>query len=324
MKFSVIIPAYKTSFLRECLESVLGQTYEDFEVVVVNDASPEDITSVVRGFEDSRIRYYVNEVNCGAINVVDNWNLCLSYAKGDYVLCMGDDDKLLPACLDEYIKLIGKYPGLGVYHAWAQVIDENSRIISMQEPRPQFEGVYSMIWERWRGRQQYIGDFLFERKLLMKNGGFYKTPLAWGADDITVCIAASQHGIANMQVPGFQYRVSSQTITSLGDVTARFEAINIEEGWYNDFFSLERDDCDEVEKIFMRMCKGYLNRAMAKKRVVTIYEELVRGGMRKLYNIVKRRKSYHLNMQMIGYALVERLKVSRVEKLQKHTSPKCI
>ena len=73
--------------------------------------------SVVKSFTNARIRYYVNEKNCGAENVVDNWNICLGYARGDYVICMGDDDKLLSTCLKEYAKLIERYPGLGVYHA---------------------------------------------------------------------------------------------------------------------------------------------------------------------------------------------------------------
>ena len=60
MKFSVTIPIYKATFLRECIESVLSQTYKDFEVIIVNDASPEDLTSIVKSFDDSRIKYYVD------------------------------------------------------------------------------------------------------------------------------------------------------------------------------------------------------------------------------------------------------------------------
>ena len=235
MKFSITIPAFKAAYLKECIDSILVQTYKDFELIIVNDASPEDLTSIVKSFDDPRIRYYINEKNCGAINVVDNWNKCLSYATGEYIICMGDDDKLLPNCLEEYVKLINKYPNLGVYHAWTEIIDENSCVIQMQEARPLHEGVYSMMWERWRGRLQYIGDFLFDRKLLVSNGGFYKLPLAWGADDISVYIAAQNKGIANMQVPGFQYRVNSNTITSTGNALIKMEAIRLEEQWYKFF-----------------------------------------------------------------------------------------
>ena len=117
MKFSIVIPAYKNNFLSEAIKSVLNQTYLDFELIIVDDCSPEDLKTVVDQFNDKRIQYYRNKKNCGAINVVDNWNICLSLCNGEYIICMGDDDLILPNCLEEYAKLMAKYPGLGVYHA---------------------------------------------------------------------------------------------------------------------------------------------------------------------------------------------------------------
>ena len=99
IKFSVTIPAYKSKYLEECISSVLSQSYQNFELIIVNDASPEDLNSIITSFEDNRIRYYVNNTNCGSVDVVDNWNKCLSLSKGQFLICMGDDDKLLPNCL---------------------------------------------------------------------------------------------------------------------------------------------------------------------------------------------------------------------------------
>ena len=112
--FTIAIPAYKRRFLKEAIDSVIAQTYSHFELVIVDDASPDDLFSVVSQYEDDRIRYYRNEVNIGAVNVVDNWNKCLKYSTGDYIICMGDDDRLLPCCLEELVTLMDKYPGLGV------------------------------------------------------------------------------------------------------------------------------------------------------------------------------------------------------------------
>lgn len=61
MKFSITIPAFKAKFLKECIDSVLSQTYKNFEVIIVNDASPEDLTSIVNQYDDPRIRYFINE-----------------------------------------------------------------------------------------------------------------------------------------------------------------------------------------------------------------------------------------------------------------------
>ena len=107
MKISVVIPAYKSLFLDKAICSVVYQTYPNWELVIVDDCSPEDIHNIVKPYlSDSRIRYYRNKSNCGAINLVDNWNICLSYCTGDYVICMGDDDILFPYCLEEYTKCI--------------------------------------------------------------------------------------------------------------------------------------------------------------------------------------------------------------------------
>lgn len=309
MKFSVTIPAYKAMFLRECIESILSQTYKDFELIIVNDASPEDLTSIVKSFNDPRIHYYVNEINCGAVNVVDNWNICLAHAQGDYVICMGDDDKLLPNCLEEYNKLIERYPGLGVYHAWTVLIDKNSEVIGMQEPRPEREGIYSMMWGRWYGKRvQYIGDFLFDRKNLVNNGGFYKLPLAWGSDDITSYIAAKDTGIANMQVPGFQYRINAQTISSTGDAEKKLTATNLEKTFYDEFLSRKPIGSTQTEKVFWVKVKEYSELFFIKKCIYTIADDLVNNGIMNVYKYVYKRKKYNLSWAVIAYSIVESIK----------------
>lgn len=217
MKFSITIPAYKQKYLYEAIESCLAQTFKDFELIIVDDASPEDLKSVVDRCQDSRIRYYRNEKNCGALHVVDNWNICLGYTKGDYVICMGDDDRLLPNCLEEYSKLIDKYPDLDIYHGMTEIIDENGNVTNMQEARPEREGMYSMISGRLRNsRLQYIGDWLFKRTTLEQLNGYVNMPMAWGSDDLTAYTIAKNKGVANTQIPVFQYRISSLTISNSG------------------------------------------------------------------------------------------------------------
>lgn len=236
MKFSITIPAYKAKFLKECIESILSQTLEDFEIVIVDDSSPEDLVSIVNMFVDQRIRYYRNEKNCGAIDVVDNWNKCLAHAKGEWIICMGDDDRLLPNCLEDYCSMIEKYPSCSVFHAWTEIINEKSEVIQIQEPRPEIESVYSMIWGRMHGRKQFIGDFLFKTDFLKDMGGFYKLPLAWGSDDITAYIAAEKSGIVNSQIPLFQYRDSAITLTSSNNnADYKFEGIKKYKTWMDEF-----------------------------------------------------------------------------------------
>src|SRR5690606_8911890 len=123
-RFSVCIPAYKSRFLSECIQSVLEQSYADFEVIVLNDCSPEPVEEIVRSVSDTRIRYYENERNMGAVRLTDNWNRCVALAGGEYVMIMGDDDRMDPDYLDEFTTLMTHYPGLDVYHCRSLIIDE--------------------------------------------------------------------------------------------------------------------------------------------------------------------------------------------------------
>lgn len=215
VKISVVVPTYKSQYLAECIDSILVQTYQNFEIIIVNDASPQHIDEIVSRYNDNRIKYYKNKIGYGAEHVVGNWNRCLEYATGDFVICMGDDDMLMPNCLEEYKKLIDLYPDLDIYHGMTMMIDEQSIVVNIQSPRPLVESMYSIIYYRWfGGRSQYIGDWLFRLKPLKEKKGFVNLPFAWEADDCSVFMASKGKGVANTQLPVFLYRVSSQTISS--------------------------------------------------------------------------------------------------------------
>ena len=84
IKFSVTVPAYKAQFLSERIDSILAQTYKNFELIIVNDASPQDLESIVSLYDDTRIRYYKNKFGFGAEHVVGNWNKRLECTKNEY------------------------------------------------------------------------------------------------------------------------------------------------------------------------------------------------------------------------------------------------
>ena len=238
MTFSITIPAYKARFLDEAIKSVIAQTYQDWQLVIVDDCSPEDLKSIVEPYlADSRVEYYRNEKNCGAVDVVDNWNICLSHCTGDYVICMGDDDRLLPCCLEELSKTIDKYPELNVYHLRTEIIDESGKVIETLEERPEQEDVLSLMTKRWEGRKQYIGDFCYSRKHLNAFGGYYPLPYAWGSDDITLFRAALPSGIANVSRTGFQYRENQYSISLSHNDAEKVATVLLQREWYQKAFA---------------------------------------------------------------------------------------
>ena len=309
--FSILIPAYKAKFLEECIESILVQSYPNFEIIIVDDFSPESIEDVVKKFSDERIHYYRNESNFGAVEVVDNWNKCLAYSSGDYVICMGDDDRLTPRCLDEYINLMRKYPDLGLYHTQAEIIDENSEFKDCLTQRPEYESVWSFMWHRWKGRKQYIGDFCYDARQLKIRGGFYKLPLAWGSDDISAIIASFNTGVANAQKVGFQYRVNSQTISKSGDMQIKLGAILMEQKWYEKILQHVPDN--EKDRKYRDSMLLMYPLFFKRKKVYAVVDDIINGWLiGKSVKWFVQGKKYNLHFKEILYATITAIRVEHM------------
>ena len=317
MKYSIAIPAYKVKFLEKCIVSILNQDYSNFELIIVNDASPEDIGSVVKNFDDNRIKYYINNTNCGAKNVVDNWNICLSYAKGDYFVLMGDDDELRPNYLSTFDKLIDKYPALDIYHCRSYIINDTSGIEGLTASWPEFESVFENIWHRMNGlRTQFISDFLYKREELNKRGGFYKLPLAWASDDISSFEAMFAKGIAHTQEPIFCYRQSNITISNSGSVDLKMEAISYEAQWYNEFIKKCKPE-NTIDFQFYQNIKLGLNKYLLSKRIETLaYSNIEKKSKFGCFlSWFKKRNIYQLKLQHIVYALILSLKKEKAKNI---------
>ncbi|MDH4231470.1 MAG: glycosyltransferase [Nitrospirota bacterium] len=93
-KVSVIIPTFnRLAFLQAAVESVLKQTFQDFEIIVVDDASNEDVQGIVQGFNDKRIKCIRHEVNKGEAG---SRNTGILHATGEFIAFLDDDDTWVP------------------------------------------------------------------------------------------------------------------------------------------------------------------------------------------------------------------------------------
>ena len=105
--FSLVIPTrQRHDTLKHSIQSVLNQTYSDFELVVMDNFSSAETAEVVASFNDERIKYYRAPEK---LSMSDNWELGLSYATGEYIFVLGDDDALMPDGLELCFKLINEY-----------------------------------------------------------------------------------------------------------------------------------------------------------------------------------------------------------------------
>ena len=118
---SVLTPLYKTrpNHLREMIESVLAQTFKDFEFLLLND-SPGDsyIRKIVESYNDSRIRYIENENNLG---ISASRNILIKESKGKYLAILDHDDVCLPNRFEEEVEYLDHNPDVGVVSSWADL-----------------------------------------------------------------------------------------------------------------------------------------------------------------------------------------------------------
>jgi glycosyltransferase involved in cell wall biosynthesis len=109
---SFVVPCYKLAhLLPECIESILGQTYGDFEVLIMDDSSPDNTPEVAQSFQDPRVKHIRNEPNLGHLR---NYNRGISLTRGKYVWLISADDYLRrPYILERYVNLLDGNPQVG-------------------------------------------------------------------------------------------------------------------------------------------------------------------------------------------------------------------
>lgn len=131
-KVSVCIPTYNYArFLPEAIDSVLRQTFTDYEILIIDDCSTDNTDEIVRRYadRDRRIRFKVNPANIGMVN---NWNLCLFEARGEYIKPVFSDDLLSsPNALQKMVSLLDSDPNISLVGSARNIIDAESKIIKI-------------------------------------------------------------------------------------------------------------------------------------------------------------------------------------------------
>lgn len=126
---SVCIPTYRgAAFLAATIDSVLEQSYRNFELWILDDNSPDDTQAIVSRYPDPRIKYIRNTENLGPEG---NWNRCLQLAQGEYFKLLPHDDLLAANCLDEQVSVLeaDDEKRIALVFGSRKIIDPQGRVI---------------------------------------------------------------------------------------------------------------------------------------------------------------------------------------------------
>lgn len=112
MKISVVTASYNyQDYIKETIQSVLDQTYNDWELIIVDDCSTDNSVDVIKSFNDERIKLFINEKNLGLAQTVKRG---VEYATGEWIVFLESDDLITPDNIEKKVQIIKKYSDLNL------------------------------------------------------------------------------------------------------------------------------------------------------------------------------------------------------------------
>ena len=185
------IPTYnRVSLLKGCVESALGQSYPNIEVMVSDNASTDETLAFLQSIDDPRLRVLTNPTNVGA---TANFDKCIREARGDYLVIACDDNVLDPEFLERCVRLVRLEPGIPIVLAAYSVlvVDEFSkndrRSIRAKTSKELSTGVWNgteILREYLNGRiSAQLLSSIIRTDILRRNGGYSQHP--WAGDEGT-------------------------------------------------------------------------------------------------------------------------------------------
>jgi len=205
---SVIIPVYNgEKTIRETIESVLNQTFQDFELIILNDGSQDSTLDIVSSLQDSRLKVF-SYPNAG---LAASRNRGTFHAVGEYISFIDADDLWTPDKLETQLKALQDNPEAAVAYSWTNYIDESGEFIRRGGYLTANGDVYAKL---------LVVDFLengsnplIRRQALIEVGGFDESLPAAEDWDILLRLAA-QYSFVAVPYPQILYRVSANSMSA--------------------------------------------------------------------------------------------------------------
>jgi glycosyltransferase involved in cell wall biosynthesis len=209
-KVTVLMPVYNAErFLREAIDSILIQTFEDFEFIIIDDGSTDGSKDIVRSYIDPRIRFFENEINLG---ISETLNKGIKLAACEMIARMDADDVSYPHRLQKQYNYMTQHPNCALLSTWARVVTEDKRFVRLERYRSKFY-YYNLTFECW----MYHPTIMF-RKEPVEAVGMYS--MKYSEDYDLFWKLSTAFEIGNLAETLLDYRLSS---TSLNTVLKRKE-----------------------------------------------------------------------------------------------------
>jgi glycosyltransferase involved in cell wall biosynthesis len=247
-KVSIIIPSYNhEKYVGEAIQSVLNQTFQDFEIIVVDDASSDATVRIIEGITDPRIRLIKMTDN----RAVHTRNLALSLAEGEYVAFQNSDDRWDPQKLQAQVAVLDNQPNVVACFTGVESIDVGGATLTKSFAKKLFV-TRNRTREEWlqrffeTGNCLCITSSLVRREAIETVGGFRESLVQMGDLDLWVQLAG-RGDFHILDVPLTHMRITEKNMSTPTSQVARRSVIEYSEILFR---YAEQPLCDCLAEVF--------------------------------------------------------------------------
>ena len=154
-KVSIILTSYNhAKYISQAIQSVLEQTFKDFELLIVDDGSSDNSREIIKTFTDSRIKLFLYEKNRGPFEAIKE---CLQAARGKYIAIHHSDDVWQETKLEKQVDFLEKNPDYAACFTQVEFIDESGEIYELPEKHP-YKNVFV---QKNRSREEWLNQLFW-------------------------------------------------------------------------------------------------------------------------------------------------------------------
>ncbi|MEW5895449.1 MAG: glycosyltransferase [Candidatus Omnitrophota bacterium] len=243
--FSIFLPVRNgQAYIKECVGSILSQTFPGFELHVLDNASTDKTVELVEEFRDSRIRVWRSNAPA-ALSIEENWSRMKGLPKNEFMTFLGHDDLYDPYFLETVKNLIERYPDASLYQTGFRLINARGRTIRSGSSIPERETASRYLEERFSYRRDAVGTgFVMRSSDYDRLGGIPSFKKLLFADDaLWLSLMKISWKAADVK-EAFSVRIHDQSVSSLPDWQSTIEGL----GQFSDFLKeFIRSDPDSAK-----------------------------------------------------------------------------
>ncbi len=200
-------------YLREAIESVLNQTYSDFEFIIVDDCSTDNSLEIIESYADARIKIIKNSENLG---LTKSLNKAISCAEGEFIARMDADDICLPERFEKQVDFLKHHPDIIVCGTWVELFGDGTSVYNEKHSRKILPEKELLQINLLFGNHMNIihPTAMFNHKLLKENNITYNEKYIY-AQDYRMWVECARKGeLANVPEILFKYRIHNKAVSS--------------------------------------------------------------------------------------------------------------